>query len=49
MPKVDESGEPMPDAPDQEGGTRGSKTEGDPELKGASATGGNNPAEKKQT
>jgi hypothetical protein len=49
MPKVNESGEPESDAPDQEGGTRGAKTEGDPELKGASATGGANPSEKKQT
>ena len=49
MPKVDDStGQPMPDAPDQDDDTRGGKVEGDPALEGASETGGSNVAERKQ-
>ncbi len=49
MPKVDpQSGEPMPDAPEQDDATRGGKVEGDPALEGASQTGGGNVAEPKQ-
>ena len=48
MPKVDDSGQPMPDAPDQNDDTRGGKVEGDPALEGASETGGKNVAERKQ-
>jgi hypothetical protein len=49
MPKVDpQSGEPMPDAPDQDDASRGGKVEGDPALEGASETGGDNVAERTQ-
>ena len=48
MPKIDpKTGQPQDDAPEGDDTTRGGKREGDPGLKGASSTGGNNPSEKK--